>query len=753
MNKKIFQFILLFTFTQVNAQIEEWQQSSWVHEHPGKPGWIPAEESGEDWIYDINTSLLGDQFIYCGYTTFPGVTYDNFYGNELPKEVDICELSTENNWKGYAWTMIGNISSINPAAGSKHSNSAIYCSGELFNLIPTSDGGIIAVGRTSATWASGANSENNYNAGIGLPGNKSAFGCDKDRPMYYNPNSIFQYPIFNHVEMGKWSSGIKGNMRHAIAIKLSKSDFTPNPDGSLPESIFLNKEPEWIHLYGEVELLNHLHEREKVYEVGSEFYAVHEKDNGNFIFVGRAGATHSDGFNQKTFIVETDAQGYVIWKRSYPNLDKFTNTLTEGLVIYNNDIYISGIKYDGPKETYRDVVFLSKINGSTHDIEWTRTTDEFAWTNGFTGDDDFVSVNQKRNNSLVLNLNNELLMPIGFDCTGNFAEGDCQNSYVFRLNTSNGDIIGTTEFGKIAAYDLKIGITPTTDGGFAVTTTKRLYHKDDNYPYAFGCNSGISKKDRTRSDAFLAKCNSEGQIEWCTTVDSDTDVATDFSVIDYSKDYKKQECLYASIETPDGGLIIAGNNSNNFDDNYVVKFSNQCDPVKLNDHKVGVEMTFIGREIHLGEYISNNDLFFETYQDANLLIEAGDAIIIKPGTKLASGTNVILRIDQDYSCTIPSPPIYFKNYNIEDNNKDNSSSFKIDFTSYKDRLIAYYTADKEYETVLRIFDLNGKQVFKQRNLATDLFVEQVDISGLLSGVYFIQIVENGGKTYSQKFLR
>src|SRR5690606_28960273 len=37
-------------------------------------------------------------------------------------------------------------------------------------------------------------------------------------------------------------------------------------------------------------------------------------------------------------------------------------------------------------------------------------------------------------------------------------------------------------------------------------------------------------------------------------------------------EYTNQECLYAVVPAPDGGYVIAGNNSSNFDDDYIVKF-------------------------------------------------------------------------------------------------------------------------------------------------------------------------------------
>ena len=36
--------------------------------------------------------------------------------------------------------------------------------------------------------------------------------------------------------------------------------------------------------------------------------------------------------------------------------------------------------------------------------------------------------------------------------------------------------------------------------------------------------------------------------------------------------YTHQECLYAIVPAPGGGYVISGNNSSNFDDDYVVKF-------------------------------------------------------------------------------------------------------------------------------------------------------------------------------------
>ena len=41
-------------------------------------------------------------------------------------------------------------------------------------------------------------------------------------------------------------------------------------------------------------------------------------------------------------------------------------------------------------------------------------------------------------------------------------------------------------------------------------------------------------------------------------------------------DLKKQECMYNIVQAQDGGLVICGNNSRNFDDNYLVKLHDDC---------------------------------------------------------------------------------------------------------------------------------------------------------------------------------
>jgi hypothetical protein len=47
------------------------------------------------------------------------------------------------------------------------------------------------------------------------------------------------------------------------------------------------------------------------------------------------------------------------------------------------------------------------------------------------------------------------------------------------------------------------------------------------------------------------------------------------------RDLKRQECMYSIIQSPDGGFVVVGNNSRNFDDCYVAKLKNICTNASL----------------------------------------------------------------------------------------------------------------------------------------------------------------------------
>ncbi len=159
---------------------------------------------------------------------------------------------------------------------------------------------------------------------------------------------------------------------------------------------------------------------------------------------------------------------------------------------------------------------------------------------------------------------------------------------------------------QFGAYDLKMGVAETSNG-FAVVSSWQpggiptaysldmLSVLDDrfpnydcvsyygnpnsnnpNYPYDDLKLDGIKFWD---SDAYVSKFSltstiSQWQVNqlWESTFDADNQPRDNFP-----GDIKRQECLYGiSTDDASGALVISGNTSDNYDDNYFVKMHNDC---------------------------------------------------------------------------------------------------------------------------------------------------------------------------------
>lgn len=168
------------------------------------------------------------------------------------------------------------------------------------------------------------------------------------------------------------------------------------------------------------------------------------------------------------------------------------------------------------------------------------------------------------------------------------------------------DLLGgyqwTTDLGQVAAYDLQCDAVATADGAVAVISTK--WDADFSYPSdLFGWSDlpasasacvlndfgydvdlftpgvqvfnwqAAAELQYWNTDPFVAKLNTDnGTMLWC--VQWDADANADFEC--WPEDIRNQECMYRITEAPDGGLVVSGNSSHNFDDYYLAKLFPDC---------------------------------------------------------------------------------------------------------------------------------------------------------------------------------
>jgi len=149
-------------------------------------------------------------------------------------------------------------------------------------------------------------------------------------------------------------------------------------------------------------------------------------------------------------------------------------------------------------------------------------------------------------------------------------------------NPADGTIYTTETFngGEGNAYDLRVGIANnifSNDGGYSLVSSKSVSHGIGLSPIGdwpeFQCTrdgvaANINISQYYGADTYVASFDANRLAIWQQTY-ADEDNYTLPALP--PGNYKKQECMYAIVQTPDKGYLAAGNQSNNFDDNYLLK--------------------------------------------------------------------------------------------------------------------------------------------------------------------------------------
>lgn len=148
----------------------------------------------------------------------------------------------------------------------------------------------------------------------------------------------------------------------------------------------------------------------------------------------------------------------------------------------------------------------------------------------------------------------------------------------------------TADLGEVRAYDLQAGVTSTADGHIAVVSSKwhppfdlgnpfrypdLQAHIQDHITTDFSGHDWVNTEDYDywATSAYVAKLDgATGAPIWEMVVDAEPD--KDHQI--WPGDIRKQECLYKITEADDGGLVISGNTSHNFDDALLMKFRPDC---------------------------------------------------------------------------------------------------------------------------------------------------------------------------------
>lgn len=511
----------------------DWRSITWAPVRPDTEFPQTQLASNEDWwyhhinSYDGNGKLNG--FLGVGYSGF-----DNYRINETTLDGCYDGLSSSNPQENIHATA----GLVSPNGGEMKWFDT-FAEGDFYSAIQTQDGGYIAVGRTYSTRTKNGN------------------------PLYYNPTSTPTDYFSNaagHCSLTGTANDPEESQRHGYLVKM---DAMGNP--------------EWEYIYGMLDF-DSGNGPQDAYHAESQLYDIVEMGDGNFRVVGFSRTEYN--MARQLFLLDIDANGRVqqkfvddgIWNQGmYGYGVKKLQSGDYAVVgkmnrLVNDDDLACYPAYEG--SSYYEGANLSYVACFATYPNYLPSNTEGSDIRLFFPDDDVSSPLKTVIYDMELNADGKIIVPVVDVCD------DCCNgrgagrAVVHQLNTDGSADRPPLDLGLVKAFDLKIGVTATADGGYAIVSTRQE---------SSGPIPGYG--DYSNSDAFVAKVDAQNLLQWEATFD-EGDTPDDVC------NPKKQECLYSITEAPDGGLVVAGNNSYGADcednggyigdDNYMVKLKSDC---------------------------------------------------------------------------------------------------------------------------------------------------------------------------------
>lgn len=507
----------------------DWQRSDWFPVHP-TDGNQAAAASGEDWWYDHDNSYDGSHALQ-GYIAAGFSTFVNWAPSELPfggcfessLDAPKCEhFESAGNVRGEIATTMALVD----REGQKRIWIRKYSVGYFTRVIQTSDGGYLAVGTSPST--------------VDLEGER----------IFYNPG---QTPgeLTDFFGPGNGCSAGDGGKYRVVAVKVDKLG-----------------QKEWQYSYGMEPYRdqNGNPQAATAYGASGSAWDVIETPSGNFLIVGDTYDSHHSYFCgsgapnalSRGFLIEVDKLGHWVSGNFFGPVDAPSTVDAIALlrtpagdryVLASNELFpTTAVNPFTGCGLYQKVTVRCVDAAPGHPELWQRTNFDIASP---------ADENQsQRTDGIEVNASGVILLPLIEKCTGClYASTNRGLAKVFQLDAA-GQILGSSDVGPVLAFDLKHDLTVTADGGFATVSTHQ-----DQVPEAESCY----QTSYWQTDALVSKFDANGALEWSTTFDSPNPQA------EYPGDEKKQECLYSISQSSDGGLVVSGNESSNFDDDYLAK--------------------------------------------------------------------------------------------------------------------------------------------------------------------------------------
>ena len=348
---------------------------------------------------------------------------------------------------------------------------------------------------------------------------------------------------------------------------------------------------QWLNQYNNYDIGGSF-TNEEVLKARSIGYDVIEKADGNYRIVGRCFDLNDldDPFDietakNKVFVVDLNTDGQIINRALFGEPGKHHDA--REITRIGNEYFITGQQGDFGETD----AFLFKIDHNMNRMNF--ANDEWPVGSGF---DAAVRYSTGGNNVgwdvKVLN-NSKIAWAFIEDCNNCIAGGHnsgkgriflFENSPPYGASFIDLENVNTFGFSNVQAFDMKMGLTKTDDGGFACVTTYQVFEPNLNAPpwndiitnlngqfTSLSCNVGNHDPKFWNTNAYVAKFDEDGNLLWDKSIDID-----DQAPQNYPGDWKKQECVYRITEADDGSLVYVGNTSHNKDDYYIAKIASDC---------------------------------------------------------------------------------------------------------------------------------------------------------------------------------
>jgi Secretion system C-terminal sorting domain len=807
--KLFFIYILLsFICAEISAQTPVNHGCYWPPYSPSRTvDSLPRhrDSTSEDWWYNIAvvppghaTYDTGGRYICAGYSMFDdigtGLIYTNdpcnhpYSTNSFLPPPDSANFGLPDMRHMNACGTIGLVNLTRTSSGSNPFKWIYhYGRGTIFSkVIPTSDGGFLATGRSSAFNLPYPSIEFQFSNFQNL--------ANAPQPIYYqyprnvtgstygiNPFSFTSCPTAHSAMYPPEETAGRVTVKsHACLAKVDSS-------GKLL----------WMYQYGAVPFDTAASGiiAYKNSSMGTDLVEI----PGGYLMAGIMQNSVLNGtLGNHGVLMKVDTDGKLIWMREYYDADSSRSKFmamslkNDSIAYVVGERTLMGSSFDGGypysssylngenyahKEHHQNsrfLPFLKKINISTGAQVW-----DFAL--------ETTTALDHKVRSVDINTNDDILVPVSTECFLPFAAGECKNSYVNVITDNGGSATSTQKvfFGPVRAYDLDLGlgVKATTDGGFIVVGTKKPYNLlvNKNYrasPFGSGYNMGSVSQTYTETDGFVAKANSSGNIEWTSLFDNTTrtpggnfrsnagnprDQVNLDSFMNHrenrsKRDIKRQECFYAITTSADGEIIIGGNMSANIDDSYMAMIDNTCN-LTMSNHLIQslVPVSGADRITNMNNFIAttintgrtpgdtNEVAAFIVNDMAQIKITAGEEITMYEGTDLDDSTDIEASINSSHTCTA-GPVNAFNSYTPSFSRntfvKDKKTLLPV---AVKPQVIASPNPTTGLITIkhpaeikyLEVFDLYGKKIFEVR--ANSSGQTKIDFTNTSAGMYLIKI--------------